>query len=93
MLQQQWQLNHPAHPTDVCGAAWACRCQTKYLNMVSGCYPPSLARPDPCVEPLHYWLPRVLGPVPPLTPQQRRDFCDTLVLRQDDCWLQLIQNS
>jgi hypothetical protein len=61
--------------------------------MINGCYPPSLVMPDPCIEPLHYWLPRVLGPVAPLSLQQRRDFCDSLVLRQDDCWLQLIQMS
>lgn len=69
------------------------RCQGKYLNMINGCYPPSLVMPDPCIEPLHYWLPRVLGPVPPLSVAQRRDLCDSLVLRQDDAWLQLIQIS
>lgn len=69
------------------------RCQGKYMSMITGCYPPSLGLRDPSIEPLHYWLPRVLGPVPPLTPQQRRDFCDSLVLRQDDAWLQLIQIS
>jgi hypothetical protein len=45
------------------------------------------------VEPLHYWLPRLLAPVPRLSEQQRREFCDMLVLRQDDAWLQLIQMS
>lgn len=69
------------------------RCQDKYLAMINGCYPPSSVMPDPCVEPLHYWLPRVLGPVPPLSAQQRRDFCDSLVLRQDDAWLHLIKTS
>jgi hypothetical protein len=61
--------------------------------MVHGCAPPSSAARDPAIEPLHYWLPRLIGPVPPLNAQQRRDFCDTLVLRQDDAWLQLINMS
>jgi hypothetical protein len=50
-------------------------------------------QPDSAIEPLHYWLPRLIGPVPLLSAPQRRDFCDTLVLRQDDAWLQLINMS
>lgn len=61
--------------------------------MVHGCAPPGNVMPDPSIEPLHYWLPRLIGPVPPLSAQQRRDFCDALVLRQDDAWLQLIKVS
>jgi hypothetical protein len=69
------------------------RCQGKYMAMVTGSLPPSSSVPDPNVEPLHYWLPRLLAPVPRLSEQQRREFCDMLVLRQDDAWLQLIQMS
>eukprot|EP00879_Flechtneria_rotunda_P009227 GHRR01009660.1.p1 GENE.GHRR01009660.1~~GHRR01009660.1.p1 ORF type:complete len:188 (+),score=59.06 GHRR01009660.1:595-1158(+) len=69
------------------------RCQDKYMAMVTGCYPPSSAVKSGAIEPLHYWLPRLLAPVPRLTPEQRRDFCDTLVLCQDDAWLQLINMS
>ncbi|KAF6264829.1 hypothetical protein COO60DRAFT_1624161 [Scenedesmus sp. NREL 46B-D3] len=69
------------------------RCQGKYMAMVTGSHPPSSGVPDPAVEPLHYWLPRLLAPVPRLSPEQRREFCDMLVLRQDDAWLQLINMS
>lgn len=69
------------------------RCQGKYTAMVTGSYPPNTGAVDPAVEPLHYWLPRLLAPVARLPEPQRRDFCDMLVLRQDDAWLHLIQNS
>lgn len=69
------------------------RCQGKYMAMVTGSCPPSSSVPDPNVEPLHYWLPRLLAPLPRLSEQQRREFCDMLVLRQDDAWLQLISMS
>jgi hypothetical protein len=62
--------------------------------MVSGAYPPSLGAVDPAVEPLCYWLPRLLGAVPRvLAPEARRAFCDRLVLRQDDAWRALIASS
>ncbi|KAF8065763.1 hypothetical protein HT031_002823 [Scenedesmus sp. PABB004] len=76
------------------------RCQGKYDAMVGGCRPPSSAgaadagaAPDDAHEPLHFWLPRLLPPLPRLSAAQRRDFCDMLVLRQDDAWLQLINMS
>lgn len=69
------------------------RCQGKYVAMVTGCAPPTSSIVDPAVEPLHYWLPRLLAPVPRLREEQRREFCDMLVLRQDDAWLQLISMS
>jgi hypothetical protein len=57
--------------------------------MVSGQYPEQPGTVDPAVEPLCYWLPRMLAPMPPLAPDARRTFCSMLVLRQDDAWNQL----
>jgi hypothetical protein len=62
--------------------------------MVSGAYPPTAGATDPAVEPLCYWLPRLLGSLPRvLAPEARRAFCDRLVLRQDDAWRALIAAS
>jgi hypothetical protein len=63
------------------------------MAMVTGCYPPNSAVTNGNIEPLHFWLPRLLPPAPRLTADQRREFCDMLVLRQDDAWLQLIMMS
>jgi hypothetical protein len=69
------------------------RCQAKYNGMVSGEYPQNVGSVDASVEPLSYWLPRVLGSMPRMAPAARREFCDRLVLRQDDAWLALIRSS
>jgi hypothetical protein len=61
--------------------------------MVSGQYPPNVGAVDTRVEPLAYWLPRMLGSMPRMEAQARRDFCDQLVLRQDDAWVALINSS
>jgi hypothetical protein len=61
--------------------------------MVSGEYPHNVGAVDTAVEPLSYWLPRMLGSMPRMEPDARRNFCDQLVLRQDDAWLALIKNS
>jgi hypothetical protein len=61
--------------------------------MTSGAYPPNVGPVDTAVEPLSYWLPRMLGSVPRMGGAARRDFCDQLVLRQDDAWLALIKSS
>jgi len=60
--------------------------------MVSGDYPANV-EVDPAVEPLCYHLPRLLGSIPRITAEARREFCDKLVLRQDDAWLALIRQS
>lgn len=67
-------------------------CQQKYMSMVSGEYPPNVGAVDTTIEPLSYWLPRMLGSMPRMEAQARREFCDKLVLRQDDAWLALIKS-
>ena len=69
------------------------RCQQKYNGMVSGEYPPNVGAVDTSSEPLSYWLPRMLGSMPRMAPTARKEFCDQLVLRQDDAWLALIKSS
>ena len=48
------------------------RCQNKYEEMVSGGYPANVPNVDTSVEPLAYWLPRVLGAVPVMQPAARK---------------------
>ncbi|GBF96881.1 hypothetical protein Rsub_09886 [Raphidocelis subcapitata] len=69
------------------------RCQTKYSGMVSGEYPRNVGAVDGRIEPLCYWLPRMLGSMPRMADSARREFCDQLVLRQDDAWRALIRSS
>lgn len=61
--------------------------------MVKGDYPVNAEVVDEHVEPLCYWLPRMLAPMPHMSCEARKDFCDLLVLRQDDAWLALIRVS
>jgi len=69
------------------------RCQQKYEGMISGAYPTNIGAVDTQIEPLSYWLPRMLGSMPRMQPDARKEFCDQLVLRQDDAWLALIRSS
>ena len=68
------------------------RCGGKFEAMASGAYPPRAAA-DAAVEPLSYWLPRLLAPMPRVDGAARRRFCDQLVLRQDDAWRALVAAS
>jgi hypothetical protein len=61
--------------------------------MVSGEYPRNVGAVNARIEPLCYWLPRMLGSMPRMADAARRDFCDQLVLRQDDAWKALIRSS
>ncbi|GBF91678.1 hypothetical protein Rsub_03982 [Raphidocelis subcapitata] len=68
------------------------RCQAKFGQMTRGDAPPHAAA-DPAVEPLCYWLPRLLRPMPRVEEPARAKFCAALVLRQDDMWRDLVEQS
>ena len=61
--------------------------------MSGGCLPGSAADADPKMEPLCYWLPRLLAPMPPLSVAQRVQVCEQIMLRQDDAWAALVKAS
>jgi hypothetical protein len=61
--------------------------------MVRGQYPTSAEEADPSIEPLAYWLPRMVGPMPPLPAAQRRQICEHIILKQDDAWTALVHAS
>jgi hypothetical protein len=90
-LPQAWLTNVPAGDT-----LWAlpcCRCRNKYQAMVAGRYPPACVQPDLSMEPLCYWLPGMMAPTEPWAADVRKTFCDLILLRQDDAWLDLVRHS
>lgn len=61
--------------------------------MASGAYPPNTPADALSIEPLCFWVPRLLSPMPPMSNSQRESFCDALLLKQDDAWQTLIEQS
>lgn len=69
------------------------RCRDKYVNMSAGMPPASMTVADPEFEPLVLWLPKLLNPGARMSDDARKEFCDSLMLRQDDAWKEVVAQS